>query len=148
MKVQQSRENNVQCSDKGNQIFGSSVANTNAVLGNHHHLQNQPSSGNFNNFCQQQQPPTTFHNNPPAHSQIRQFGPINNNFGNQQGMPQTFLGLRDMSSKNMMSRVSKRDLFLDFEFAHWTDSVFWCKTKNISRIFHSGLVWGWTSPKN
>ena len=48
----------------------------------------------------------------------------------------------------MMIRVSKKDLFLDFEFAHWTDNVFWCKTKNISRIFHSGLVWGWTSPKN
>ena len=25
------------------------------------------------------------------------------------------------------TRVNKRDLFLDFEFAHWTYSVFWCK---------------------
>ena len=50
-------------------------------------------------------------------------------------------------SFSLYIRVSKRDHFLDFEFAHWTDSVFWCKTKNISRIFHSGLVWGWTSPK-
>ena len=31
----------------------------------------------------------------------------------------------------MHIRVSKRDLFLDFKFAHWTDNVFWCKTKNI-----------------
>ena len=56
--------------------------------------------------------------------------------------------LRGCKAETLCIRVSKRDLFLDFEFAHWTDSVFWCKTKNISRIFHYGLVWGWTSPKN
>ena len=36
-------------------------------------------------------------------------------------------------------RVSNKDLFWDFKFAHWTDDVFLCKTKNISRIFCFGL---------
>ena len=45
----------------------------------------------------------------------------------------------------MIIRVSKRDLFWILTFADWIDNVFWCKTKNISRIFHSVLVWGnWT----
>ena len=55
---------------------------------------------------------------------------------------------REAVNTSLFSRVSNKDLFWDFKFAHWTDDVFWCKTKNISRIFHFGLVWGRTSPKN